>query len=675
MIGRSLLVAAVCSAFLWSGLTTAAAARGPEKAITGVVTAAGLPLEDAYVELFSSGFGVARLISADTTDVNGMFSVNYRRCSPRDLLYVVVSEGAPGESKLVLVAILGQVGKNLSTNVVVNELTTVAAAFACAQFIDGDEIYGFSPGLDNSFATTTNLVDVQTGTAAAVISNYNNGTTLSVYPRSTEALLYFNTLADMIVACAADNSGAACDLLFALTTPADSPAPTNTFEAIHNIARNPAEFDSAALLALAETAPLYDPLLTDPPTAWVLTLHFTEGGFNAPGRIAFDSKGNVWSNNNFSGSPPTVTPANQVSVLGPLGQPILNSPIIDSHVNGSGYGTAVDMFDNGWISNFVDGGITSFSPKGKQRVYIPASAYHTNPPVVAMGMAFDQHGNLWVTNMGDSTEPLDAGSITVFLKANRNRALTFPEGTNDGSVVRKPFSVAIDWRGRAWVANSGFAPLHVGGVAVLELTRHGKFKVIAQVDSHALSESPDLTLLRKHGDFSSPKTIAIDQGGNGWISNFESNMVTFIDGKSFDATDYEADPTSHNWGMAVDGSGQLWIASFTNPPSDAMTPPVISVMQGTDSDRGEFLFSFSNPSMQHITGLQIDASGNVWICNNWDLATTPSQIIGGDGLVQFIGVATPVNTPLIGPPTTAEFFHPRFGFRNFGPSKWFSFGW
>jgi hypothetical protein len=45
--------------------------------------------------------------------------------------------------------------------------------------------------------------------------------------------------------------------------------------------------------------------------------------------------------------------------------------------------------------------------------------------------------------------------------------------------------------------------------------------------------------------------------------------------------------------------------------------------------------------------VQIDASGNVWVANNLKrIAPT----VGGDGLVEFIGLAAPVKTPLIGPP-------------------------
>jgi hypothetical protein len=54
-------------------------------------------------------------------------------------------------------------------------------------------------------------------------------------------------------------------------------------------------------------------------------------------------------------------------------------------------------------------------------------------------------------------------------------------------------------------------------------------------------------------------------------------------------------------------------------------------------------------ALQRVTGVSIDSSGNVWLCNNWlqvPVQTNP----GGDGLVVFIGLAAPVKMPLIGPP-------------------------
>jgi hypothetical protein len=49
-----------------------------------------------------------------------------------------------------------------------------------------------------------------------------------------------------------------------------------------------------------------------------------------------------------------------------------------------------------------------------------------------------------------------------------------------------------------------------------------------------------------------------------------------------------------------------------------------------------------------VTAVQVDQSGNVWVANNWE---DVEPVVGGDGLVEFIGAAPPVRTPLIGPPS------------------------
>lgn len=75
---------------------------------------------------------------------------------------------------------------------------------------------------------------------------------------------------------------------------------------------------------------------------------------------------------------------------------------------------------------------------------------------------------------------------------------------------------------------------------------------------------------------------------------------------------------------------------------------MVNVVRGKGEK--ELLYSFSNPSLQHLTALQIDSSGNVWVANNWSLATTPPPnlaIFGGDGVVQFVVLAKPVVKPLV----------------------------
>jgi hypothetical protein len=63
--------------------------------------------------------------------------------------------------------------------------------------------------------------------------------------------------------------------------------------------------------------------------------------------------------------------------------------------------------------------------------------------------------------------------------------------------------------------------------------------------------------------------------------------------------------------------------------------------------------------LQIITDVAIDATGNVWVANNWDrpderFKKVPEPALatrfGGNGTVVFFGLAEPVRTPLIGPP-------------------------
>jgi len=92
----------------------------------------------------------------------------------------------------------------------------------------------------------------------------------------------------------------------------------------------------------------------------------------------------------------------------------------------------------------------------------------------------------------------------------------------------------------------------------------------------------------------------------------------------------------HPQGIAVDGSGTVWIADYRGNAfselagSQAASPGAgLSPSTGFGSDAG----------MVEPYALAIDASGNVWISN---------QAL--NTLTEFVGVASPVKTPLVGQP-------------------------
>jgi hypothetical protein len=99
------------------------------------------------------------------------------------------------------------------------------------------------------------------------------------------------------------------------------------------------------------------------------------------------------------------------------------------------------------------------------------------------------------------------------------------------------------------------------------------------------------------------------------------------------------------WGQAVDGSGRVWVAGFTRPgvwllcgsttkacPPGSKTGTMLSPRNG-----------FRSKAFQHFTSVQLDQSGNVWLSNNWSNLVPK---VGGVGIAEIIGAATPVCTPL-----------------------------
>ena len=96
------------------------------------------------------------------------------------------SEAAPSEAA----------PRGLPDSVVINERTTVATAYALAQFINGPRILGNRVGVRNAAAMVGNMVDVTTGEIAPVLAHRPNGS-------ATSTLATFNSLANMVAACVA----------------------------------------------------------------------------------------------------------------------------------------------------------------------------------------------------------------------------------------------------------------------------------------------------------------------------------------------------------------------------------------------------------------------------------------------------------------------------------------
>ncbi|WP_329575914.1 hypothetical protein OG500_02345 [Kitasatospora sp. NBC_01250] len=254
------------------------------------------------------------------------------------------ADGRHPHSPVRLVAVLG--APDSLPDAVVDEQTTVAGAYAMAQFTEDGRIGGNPIGVRDAAAVSHNLADVRTGGVAPLLAAAPNGDQTSTLPT-------FNALANALAGCV---GGPTCDELLAAAARPGRPAPTDTFQALVEIARAPG-VNVPQLFALAAVRPLFAPALGAAPTAWTLALRYQGNGreLDGPGNIAFDAQGDAWVVNNYRFDPDphqAVCGGRALLRFTPDGRTVPGSPYRGGGVYGAGFGVAIDPTGDVWAGNF-----------------------------------------------------------------------------------------------------------------------------------------------------------------------------------------------------------------------------------------------------------------------------------------------------------------------------------
>jgi hypothetical protein len=339
-----------------SGLGSDTSASG----VSGTVHGGPNPVSNATVTLYATettaspaagnnyGYGVAGdVLGSTTTDGSGNFTLtgDASKCPAGQQAYIVAAGGNTGanaaNSAALLMAALGPCsGISDSTHVVINEPTTIAAAYALSGFmtVSGTTVNISAPannngatgactltgkvtsacaaaGLAHAFLNAANLVNPTTGGANSTISS---GSTIT----ATVPQMVIYTLANSVEACI-NSSGAGstpCTTLMTNTTPTQvsSPtAPTNTLQALLDLAQYPSEAAGAttagtgtppvggpsasaattALFNIANSNAYYAPALTAAPFDFTIAINYVlspGGAAQAPWGIGTDIDDNVY---------------------------------------------------------------------------------------------------------------------------------------------------------------------------------------------------------------------------------------------------------------------------------------------------------------------------------------------------------------------------------------------
>jgi sugar lactone lactonase YvrE len=572
----------------------------------GRVLAGSHPVSGATVQLYaagSSGYGsagTALLANTVTTNSAGGFTVpaGYACPDSSTQLYLIAKGGNPGlggtvnNSSSALMTAVGSCGSVASgAAVVVNEVTAVASVAALAAFYSSGGAVGASitnaAGLANAFGTASQLANMTTGTSP--------GASLPAGLSIPSAKI--NTLADIVNSCTATSGGAACTALFTAATVSGGTAPASTLDAVYNILRNPTS-NVSALNALVPTNPAFTPVVASAAPEWTLAVIWSGGGMNLPTAMGLDSSGNAWVASYFS----VLTELPALGTGGAVRQVASSSAaLLDC------YGLTVDGSNNIWVSNEEssksinngNGNVVEFSNTGQ--VLSGANGYTAGGVYFPQGLAADTTGNVWVADYGDSL---------VSLLSSSGSAVNGSTAWGSGQ-LSSPVAVAVDASHNAWLANQS-------STTITRISADGS--KVAQVSC-----------------CNGASGLAVDQGGNVWVANFFGNSISEVSSSGTVLLNGQTGGgVDHPQAVAIDGAGRVWVGNFhkgtlsefdgynSASPGLPLSP---AGGLGTDAQLGTPF------------ALAIDASGNLWVTN----------ANGANAVTVFVGLATPVKTPLLGP--------------------------
>jgi PKD repeat protein len=603
--------------------TATITAGGAGPGLSGIVQSGSAPVAGAQVYLFAAnttGYGqpsVSLLSGTGSSDANGAYVLSGSdgtftmpggfNCATQEQVYVYAEGGTVGKSTNAGAGLLSALGAcgylNAGTLVTVNEVTTVAAAYALSGYATGPTQVS-SPdtgaaltGIGNAFRNASNLASATSGAALATTPP-GNGTA----PQAT-----VNTLANILNACvsAAANS-TACTTLYANAESGGSTgtAPAETATAAINIAHNQGA-NSATLYALMSAEP-FTPVLTAAPHDWTMGISFT-GVYQSEG-LAVDGAGDVWVLQ-YPGL------YGQYPVLAELASngDVLLSENTTCSAGSEAIPAAITVDTNGKVWLLVNAGATAVDPDGDDYSYylvsyctVSSAGLMLSPPggyvlggsptssLELSGLANDGSGNGWIPSTTLLETTISGSTLNSYVIGNASIGA----------------QVAIDGAGNFWVTSGS-------SDGIVKLSASGD--LLSPADGYIAGSNP-------------PDLVAIDNAGNVWETEGASLEKLSSSGAPLSGSGFTNSVMTNPYAIAIDGGGNVWVANGYDIAGDD------SVLEILPDGTLGLSINHANSARAYLDGPQsiaVDGAGDVWFTDG-DTNT----------VTEFLGVATPVVTPL-----------------------------
>jgi hypothetical protein len=592
--------------------------------ISGYIHGGEQPISGATVELWETGAtgygtGAAQLVASTTSAVTtGTFEFPTANipanCTGGPFAYVTASGGDPtgkttttNNHAILLAAVLGSCsGTGASTIIEINEVTTVAAAYALSGFSTVSGSAGSLASLDIG-APLTNAQGLADGFAtAALLVNTEFGTALLSSATVELPTAAINSLANTVAACtnAAEYNVAPCTTVFSLATPPNGTQPANIFQALLNIAHYPGNNVTALLHVAAPPLPFF-PVLAGGSTSSSSTSVLNDlslgiaypnavlaAASTGPVGIAIDNTDNVWAVGAGNG-----TSSSTYNYIGELpsassGGPYTATLASVSALNGNRTvrNGAFDLLGNFWLSD-----------KGKNSgglIEIPAgdsssSAIETNFAKLSgldgndWTVAIDGAGNPWTASYGGqgNCSTTTSGNLCDYVEYVKSGSTYTPTDLFNSATAATPTvrGIAADavslsaGNGNIWTANYGDFSNSIGGTTVEVLTP--STGALATVTIGATADAP-------YG-------LALDTTGGAYVTTEATSGLYYVPQTTANGSTISSTVSTSGTSAALAG-----ISNTTTAPASTATTPVA-------------LGGFNNPGY-----LAVDGAGSVFVGNN-----------------------------------------------------------
>ena len=350
--------------------------------------------------------------------------------------------------------------------------------------------------------------------------------------------------------------------------------------------------------------------------------------FTLPYGLAADVSGDLYVADTYNSTIRKVTPGGVVTTLsGTAGQSSSADGVGTAAGFASPHGLTVDGTGNLYVADTNNDLIRKVTPGG--RVTTLAGTAGSSGSVDGTGSAarfawpssavVDSSGNLYVADTYNSIirKVATSGAVTTLAGAVKQSGAA--DGTGSAARFAKPSGIAVDARGNLYVADTFNHTIRRITPAAAVTTLAGSAGYSGSVDGTGGAAR-----------FHTPRGVAVDGSGNVLVADTDNNtirkvtpegVVTTLAGSAEQAGSVDGLALSarfnHPYGLAVDGSGNVYIADTYNDTIRQLGPEGwVATLAGTAGQSGGADGTGSTARFYHPHGIALDASGVLFVADN-----------------------------------------------------------